>query len=88
MTLSFHIRKIKVIRMKKIKSEKKLCLVCMEEHDVDTVEIIDNEIFKDEEVTFSAVYEYCSNGEEYLETEEMIRVNKPTFLRYASFIEK
>ena len=61
--------------MKKLKSEKKLCLVCMEEHDVDTVEIIENEIFKDEEVTFSSIYEYCSNGEEYLETEEMIRVN-------------
>ena len=35
--------------MKKIKSEKKLCLVCMEEHFVDTVEVVDSEIFKDME---------------------------------------
>ncbi|MGO1368501.1 hypothetical protein [Senegalia sp. (in: firmicutes)] len=61
--------------MKKLKSEKKLCLICMEEHEVDIVEMIDTEIFKGEEVTFKAIYEYCNVGDELLETEEMIRAN-------------
>lgn len=61
--------------MKKIKSEKKLCLICMEEHEVDTVEMADNEIYKGEEISFIATYEYCSNADEYLETEEMIKAN-------------
>ncbi|HEY5584616.1 MAG TPA: type II TA system antitoxin MqsA family protein [Ruminiclostridium sp.] len=61
--------------MKKIKSEKKLCLICMEEHEVDTVEVINDEIYKGEEVSFNATYEYCSDGDEYLETEEMIKAN-------------
>lgn len=61
--------------MEKLKSEKKLCLICMEEHEVDIVKVIDTEIFKGEEVNFSATYEYCSNADEYLETEEMIKSN-------------
>jgi hypothetical protein len=61
--------------MNKIKSEKKLCLICMEEHQVDTVQVTEIEIFKDEEVSFTATYEYCSNADEYLETEEMIKAN-------------
>lgn len=61
--------------MEKIKTEKRLCLICMEEHDVDIVEIIDNEIYKNEDVTFSATYEYCSNTDEFLENEEMIKKN-------------
>lgn len=61
--------------MKTIKSETKLCLVCMEEHEVHTVEVIDHEIFKGEEVSFSSTYEYCSDTDELLETEEMIKRN-------------
>lgn len=64
--------------MRKIKSKKKLCLICMEEHEVDAVEVIDSEICKGEEVSFNATYEYCSNADEYLETEEMIKVNSLT----------
>lgn len=75
MNRTFLIEKIEVNKMKKIKSEKKLCMICMEEHEVDIVEMIDTEIFKDEEVTFKATYEYCSIGDELLETEEMIRAN-------------
>ncbi len=61
--------------MEKIKTKKKLCLICMEEHDVDTVGVIDDEIYKNEEVTFYAIYEYCSNTDEFLESEEMIKRN-------------
>lgn len=47
----------------------------MEVHDVDNVEVMETEIFKDVEVSFTAVYEYCSNGDEYLETEELVKTN-------------
>ncbi|UNC93498.1 type II TA system antitoxin MqsA family protein [Candidatus Contubernalis alkaliaceticus] len=61
--------------MKTIKSEKKLCLICMEEHEVDIVEIVEQEIFKGEELSFNSIYEYCANADELLETEEMIKKN-------------
>lgn len=61
--------------MKKIASEERLCIICMEHHEVITVELMDEEIFKGEKVAFQATYEYCSNADEYAETEEMIRQN-------------
>ena len=61
--------------MRTIKSENKLCLTCMEEHLVQTVIVTDTEEFKGEEVTFDAVYEYCVDADELLETEEMIKAN-------------
>jgi len=61
--------------MKTIKNEKKLCLICMEEHEVKTVIVKDKEEYKGEEVSFNAIYEYCVNADEYLETEVMIKAN-------------
>lgn len=61
--------------MKDIKIEAKLCLICMEEHEVKTVEVKDEEIYKGLEVDFDALYEYCSHADEFLETEEMIKTN-------------
>jgi putative zinc finger/helix-turn-helix YgiT family protein len=61
--------------MKKLRSIKKLCLACMEEHMVDVVEVVENEFFKDEDVSYLALYEYCPNTDEYIETEEMIKAN-------------
>ncbi|MGM8213438.1 type II TA system antitoxin MqsA family protein [Virgibacillus sp. W0430] len=61
--------------MKRLKSEKKICLLCMEEHVVETVEVIEHDIFKGEEVSFTAKYEYCGVTEDFLETEEMIKAN-------------
>ncbi len=61
--------------MRIIKSENKLCLICMEEHDVQTVILTDNEEFKGEDVSFDATYEHCTNADEYLETEDMIKAN-------------
>ncbi|MDD2433490.1 MAG: hypothetical protein PHX01_07385, partial [Clostridia bacterium] len=68
-------KKVKVKRMKKIKSKQKLCLICMEEHEVDIVEVMEETVYKGEVLSFNAVYEYCINADEYLETEEMIRAN-------------
>jgi len=64
-----------VSEVKIIKSEHKLCFSCMEEHKVDTVEVIEQEAFKGVEVEFTANYEYCPNTDEYIESEEMIRAN-------------
>ena len=61
--------------MKTIKSENKLCFICMEEHEVKTVILSDTEKFKGEDVSFDATYEFCSNADEYLETESMIKGN-------------
>ena len=61
--------------MKIINNKKKLCLICMEEHEVLTVILVDTEEFKGEEVSFDATYEYCSYADEYLETEDMIKTN-------------
>lgn len=61
--------------MEKIKSEKKFCIYCMEEHEIDIVRMLDIETFKEEEITFSAIYQYCSIEDEFTETEEMIRSN-------------
>lgn len=67
--------KIEVYKMKSIKSEQKFCLSCMEEHSVDLVEVIEREAYKNVEFEFTASYEYCSNTDEYLESEDMIRAN-------------
>lgn len=61
--------------MRKVKSDNKLCLTCMEEHEVRTVIITESEEFKAEVVSFDAIYEYCDHADEYLETEDMIRAN-------------
>jgi len=65
--------------MKILKREHKLCLSCMEEHEVDVVELNESNIFKGEQVDFEAVYEYCPNTEEYTETEDMIKTNSLSF---------
>jgi len=61
--------------MKIIKTEKRLCFVCMEEHEVKTVRVTDIEEFKGEEVSFESTYEYCDDDDEFIESEEMIRSN-------------
>lgn len=61
--------------MEIIKRERRLCLICMEEHEVLIITQKDTEEFKKEEVTFEAKYEYCNRAEELLETEEMIKAN-------------
>lgn len=66
-------------KMKIINTQRKLCPSCMEEHDVEVVETDESNVFKGEQVEFTAVYEYCSNAEEYSENEEMIKINDLAF---------
>jgi len=75
MKVIFHIKKLEVNVMEKIKGEIKLCLVCMEVHEVQTIIVEDSELFKGENVSFNATYEYRNRADEYLETEEMIKLN-------------
>ena len=66
--------------MKKLNSEIKLCLQCMDEHDVQNASISEMVAFKGRKVTYNAVYEYCENSDELMETEEMIKQNKLTMI--------
>ena len=68
-------KKNEVREMKKINTELRFCIYCMEEHEIDIVEMMDTEIFKDEEVTFKGTYQYCPIEDELVETEDMIRAN-------------
>lgn len=61
--------------MKIIRNEHKLCLGCIEEHNISIVELEEKTIFKGVRVNFTALYEYCSKTDEYFEPEDMIRAN-------------
>jgi len=61
--------------LKILKSENKLCLICMEEHEVQIVEVEETAMRGEVEVSFQAIYEYCSRADELLETEDFIRRN-------------
>lgn len=61
--------------METIKIEKKLCMCCMEEHDVRTVRVSEHNEFKGVQIEYDAIYEYCEFADEYISTEEMISAN-------------
>ena len=58
-----------------LKKENKLCLSCMEYHDLSTVEVPERNIFKDKEVQYNAIYYYCDKADEYYASEEMMSKN-------------
>lgn len=58
-----------------LKSEFKPCPCCMEEHEVFTVFVDEKNIFKNEEISYEAIYEYCDKADEYIAREEMIDIN-------------
>ncbi len=61
--------------MKVLKRERRLCICCMQEHEVKTVQVRDHTIFKEVEVSFDAVYEYCELADEFYENEEQMAAN-------------
>ena len=61
--------------METLRIEKKLCLCCMEEHEVRTVRVRERNSFKGVEVVYDATYEYCELADEYIATEEMLSAN-------------
>ena len=42
--------------MKMMKSEKRLCVCCMEEHEVKTVLVQEHASFKNEQISYEAMY--------------------------------
>lgn len=52
-----------------------LCPCCMEQHEVRTVEVQEQNIFKGVHVRYKARYFYCDQAEEYYTDEEMLRSN-------------
>ena len=63
-----------------LKTENKLCLCCMEKHEVKTIKIHEKVTFKGIPVEYDATYEYCDKCENTLETEEMITENHNALL--------
>lgn len=61
--------------MEIIRKEKRLCSCCMEEHEVMIVREEEHNIYKDQPVTYFAIYEYCDRVDEYQATEPMIAQN-------------
>ena len=61
--------------MKIMKSEKRLCTCCMEEHEVKTVLVNDQATFKNVKVAYEALYLYCDAAEELYMDEQQMQEN-------------
>lgn len=61
--------------MKIMKSEKRLCPCCMEEHEVKTVLVEETATFKNSKVDYEASYLFCENAEELYMEELQIQEN-------------
>ena len=61
--------------MKIMKSEKRLCPCCMEEHEVKTVLVEETATFKNSKVDYEASYPFCENAEELYMEESQIQEN-------------
>lgn len=60
------------MNMKIIKSEKRLCLCCMEEHEVKTVLIMEQTTLKNKQVEYEALYSFCDVAKElYMDEQQM-----------------
>ena len=58
-----------------IKSEDKLCVCCMEKHEVKTVLVRECSTFKNRKINYDAVYYYCDLAEELYVDERRIKEN-------------
>ena len=58
-----------------LKSEKKLCTCCMEEHEVKTVLVDEQATFKNATVKYKATYLYCELADEFYMNEEQMQEN-------------
>ncbi len=57
----------------------KLCLSCMEAHQIQQVTVTEENIFKGKRVKYPASYEYCPNTDAPTATDEMIDLNDISF---------
>jgi putative zinc finger/helix-turn-helix YgiT family protein len=63
------------VDMKILKSEKRFCTCCMEEHEVKSVLVRNQSTFKNVKVDFEASYLYCDKAEELYMDEQMMQEN-------------
>lgn len=63
------------MEMKIIRSEKCLCMCCMEEHEVKTALVPEQTIFKGRRISYNAIYSYCNVAEELYMDEEQLQKN-------------
>ena len=63
------------MKMKTIKTEKCLCVCCMEEHNVKTVAVRERLSFKGITVSYDAQYMYCDNADELYANEKQMQEN-------------
>lgn len=63
------------MNMKIIKSEKRLCTCCMEEHEVKIVLVNEHSTFKNHKVNYDASYMYCDVADELYMNEQQIQEN-------------
>lgn len=56
--------------MKIMKTTNKVCVSCMEKHDVRLVQVKETNIFKGIKLNYNVIYEYCENTDEYFVNEE------------------
>ena len=61
--------------METLKTENRLCLSCMEVHDVLTVRVKETTIFKGIPVEYDSTYDYCEISDDLTANEEMISRN-------------
>lgn len=61
--------------MKIMKSEKRLCTCCMEEHEVKTVLVKEQAVFKKVKIAYDAAYLYCDAAEELYMDERQMQEN-------------
>ncbi len=61
--------------MRILKSEKKLCVSCMEEHEVKTVLVKEKNSFKNKKIEYDAVYTYCDISDELYADEIQMQEN-------------
>lgn len=63
------------MNMKIIKSEKRLCTCCMEDHEVKIVLVNEHSTFKNHKVNYDASYMYCDVADELYMNEQQIQEN-------------
>ncbi len=61
--------------MKILSSEKRLCTCCMEEHEVKTVLMKEQTVFKNKAINYNALYLYCEFADELYMNEEQMKEN-------------
>ena len=63
------------MEMKILKTEKKICACCMEEHEVKIVQVKEQGSFKDKKINYEACYMYCDAADELYMDEIQMQEN-------------